>query len=152
RPENNADEIATAHIDAMETLLDAGTSGKRIVLPGGIEAWREFESLVFRRVDAGARPAGYSRELGPRSASVEAGGVVLAIRRGLSSDELPELLEEARRARKEGGQDWLFAALDDEALPSDLVVRPRRPGERSLVLRHRQTIKLKKLMIDHRIP
>jgi tRNA(Ile)-lysidine synthase len=33
-----------------------------------------------------------------------------------------------------------------------LAVRPRRPGERAHVLGQKKTIKLKNLMIDHRIP
>ncbi|PYT10319.1 MAG: hypothetical protein DMF60_00485 [Acidobacteria bacterium] len=33
-----------------------------------------------------------------------------------------------------------------------MIIRPRLPGEKAHVIGHRQLIKLKNLMIDHRIP
>ena len=148
-------EIGRSHVTAVEQLLENGASGKRVRLPGGLEVWREFELLVFKQVSvATAKKAvtGYVYQLGRSRLQVDAGGITLAMRRGLSSADRPGLIEEARHTRKEGQRDWVFAALDDDALPAMLVVRPRQPGERGLVLGHQQTIKLKKLMIDHKIP
>jgi tRNA(Ile)-lysidine synthetase-like protein len=46
----------------------------------------------------------------------------------------------------------MMAVLDDDALPAKLIVCPRPRGARARVAGHDQTIKLKKLMIDHTIP
>jgi tRNA(Ile)-lysidine synthetase-like protein len=62
------------------------------------------------------------------------------------------LLGQAKQLREERGRDWTVAVLDDAALPVRLIVRPRPRGARARVAGHRQTIKLKKLMIDHTIP
>src|SRR5262249_44822516 len=101
--------------------------------------------------DSEAQP-GYSFELSALQPRVDARGITLMLKRGLSPSELPSLIQDARRNRLEGSRDWLFAALDDEKLPPALIVRPRLRGERGQVLHHAKTIKLKKLMIDHKIP
>ena len=62
------------------------------------------------------------------------------------------MIEQAQLEAKRIGRDWMSVALDDDALPESLVIRPRLPGERAQVIGHRQLIKLKNLMIDHRIP
>ena len=54
--------------------------------------------------------------------------------------------------RQLAGRDWMSVALDDRALPEELVIRPRLRGQRAHVFGQRKTIKLKNLMIDHRIP
>jgi len=61
-------------------------------------------------------------------------------------------LDQAKRLKKLVGNDWMMAALDRSLLPGRLIVRPRRKGERAHVAGQRGTKKLKKLMIDHRIP
>jgi tRNA(Ile)-lysidine synthetase-like protein len=65
---------------------------------------------------------------------------------------LNSVVERTRQAKLGGGKDWLTVALDGRILPLHLVIRPRLSGERAHVLGRRQTIKLKNLMIDHRIP
>ena len=46
----------------------------------------------------------------------------------------------------------MIVALDERALPDQLVIRPRRAGARAHVTGQRKIKKLKNLMIDHRIP
>ncbi|HJQ22623.1 MAG TPA: tRNA lysidine(34) synthetase TilS [Blastocatellia bacterium] len=142
--------ITAKHIAAAQTLLDEGMSGKRVRLPGNLEAWREFDALVFKRQ---AQAVGdYAFELSAARPEIEVGGLRLMIERGLSASRLPSLIEQAARLKAERGRDWLMAILDDEALPARLLVRPRPPGARAGLAGRGKTIKLKKLMIDHTIP
>ena len=48
-------DVSFEHIEAVRRLLEPGKSGKFVEIPGGLEAAREFDRLVFRRV-AKARP------------------------------------------------------------------------------------------------
>jgi tRNA(Ile)-lysidine synthase len=161
-------EIVSAHIRSAERLLEENMSGARISLPGGLAIWREFDSLVIAcRVEhstAGEATAqagelqtselsvAHLGELSIARPSLEAGGLLLTIERNQPPGLLEALLEQARRDKDATGRDWLFAVADDEFLPERLLVRPRRAGEQALVQGHRKTKKLKKLMIDHRIP
>lgn len=143
-------EITAKHVAAVSNLLETGASGKRLQLPGGLEVWRELETLIFKWSDPSA--GGYLLELRAARAQIEAGGLGLAIERGLPASQLPVLLDQAQRLVEQRRRNWLMAILDDEALSAVLIVRPRRRGERVRVSGHRKTIKLKKLMIDHTIP
>ena len=145
------EEITSTHIAAVERLLANRMSGKRIELPCGLAVWREFDRLVFIRLTDTGRAA-ESGELSVASPQVEAGGFSLTLERGQPARMLKTVIEQAEREKQASGQDWLVAALDDEAMPDRLVVRPRRPQERALVAGQRKIKKLKNLMIDHRIP
>jgi tRNA(Ile)-lysidine synthase len=48
-------DVSFEHIEAVRRLLEPGKSGRFVEIPGGLEAAREFDRLVFRRV-AGVRP------------------------------------------------------------------------------------------------
>jgi tRNA(Ile)-lysidine synthase len=143
-------EITAKHVAAVSRLLEKGASGKRLQLPGGLEVWRELETIIFKWDDRSA--GNYLLELSAAPAQVEAGGLGLAIERGLPASQLPALLDQAQRLVEQRRRDWLMAILDDEALSAVLIVRPRRRGQRVRVSGHCKTIKLKKLMIDHTIP
>jgi tRNA(Ile)-lysidine synthetase-like protein len=148
-------EISAKHVAAVQSLLDEQTSGKRLQLPGGLEVWREFEAIIFKRIDEGVSELaarGYAFELSAAHSQVEAGGLLLTIERGQPVGQLSSLLDQAQGMKKRRGRDWLMAVLDDDALPAALIVRPRQRGARARVSGHRKTIKLKKLMIDHTIP
>jgi tRNA(Ile)-lysidine synthase len=128
-------QIESKHVTAVEELLVGRRSGARIDLPGGIEAWREFDLLVFK----------------PR-APVEAGGVEVSIERGRPGHLREASIAEARRDAASSGRDWIVVVLDDMALPENLVVRNRMKGERAHVCGQRKSKRLKNLMIDHKIP
>ena len=149
--ESQGEEITSTHIAAVERLLANRMSGKRIELPCGLTIWREFDRLVFTRLTDAGRAA-ESGELSVASPQVEAGGFNLTLERGQPGPMLESVIEQARREKRGGGQDWLVAALNDEIIPDLLVVRPRRPQERALVVGQRKIKKLKNLMIDHKIP
>jgi tRNA(Ile)-lysidine synthase len=145
-------ELTATHIAAVEPLLDAGTSGHRLTLPDGLEVWREFDAIVFRVVADDASGVKYEVALSRQHARVEAGGLMLMLERGKPFHLLESLLEQARREKQTSQRDWLIVVLDDGLLPSRLLVRPRRAGERAHVCGQQKIKKLKNLMIGHKIP
>ena len=144
-------EVTSAHVAAVEALLKEGASGSHICLPCSLEVWRDFNAIVFRPV-APIKDKLYRSSISVASPHTEAGEFAFNLRRGLPVELLNSVMEDTKLEKHRTGHDWMTVALDDRALPEDLVIRPRIPGERSLVLGKRRTIKLKNLMIDHRIP
>jgi tRNA(Ile)-lysidine synthase len=149
---DDAGEVTSAHVAAVEGLLAANASGKHIALPCSLEVWREFDALVIKPVARALKKAPYQSAISSASPDAEAGGFAFTLQRGLPIEMLNPVIEETRRAKQLAGRDWMTVALDDRALPEQLVIRPRLRGERAHVIGQRRTIKLKNLMIDHRIP
>jgi tRNA(Ile)-lysidine synthase len=143
-------EVSSVHVASVEALLTREISGKHIALPGSLEAWREFDALVLKR--SGGKESAYHLSINPACSDVEAGGFVVTIQRAVPVELLEAIVEEARAEKELTGRDWMRVAMDDRALPEDLIVRPRQRGERVAVIGRPRTIKLKNLMIDHRIP
>lgn len=164
-PGASAREITSVHVEAVEGLLERGMSGRRVTLPQGLEAWRDFDALVLKdslkgsprnslesRKREALRSSAQACEISCASPSAEAGGLRLTLVCDQPREGLEASLAEARRERERAGRDWMVAVLDAGATPPRLVVRPRLKGERARVLGHRKTKKLKNLMIDHKIP
>jgi len=149
---DDAGEITYAHVAAIEGLLAANASGKHIALPCSLEVWREFDALVFRPVARALKEAPYQSPISSACPDAEAGGFAFTLQRNLPAEMLNSVIEETWREKQLAGRDWMTVALDDRALPEQLVIRPRLRGQRAHVLGQRKTIKLKNLMIDHRIP
>ncbi|HXI90953.1 MAG TPA: tRNA lysidine(34) synthetase TilS [Blastocatellia bacterium] len=147
-----AGEVSFAHVAAVEGLLAANASGKHITLPCSLEVWREFDALVFKPVARALKEAPYQSPISSACPDAQAGGFAFTLQRNLPNEMLNSVIEETRRARQRAGRDWTTVALDDRALPEELVIRPRLRGQRAHVFGQRKTIKLKNLMIDHRIP
>ena len=149
-------EIESKHVTAVEGLLGEQMSGARIDLPGGIEAWREFDLLVFKpRAPVEEEDGEEDDSVRAPSADcsrLEAGGIQVGIERGRPGHLLEASIAEARREAASSGRDWIVAVLDDVALPETLVVRNRMKGERAHVCGQRKSKRLKNLMIDHKIP
>jgi tRNA(Ile)-lysidine synthase len=145
-------QIDSSHVSSVEALLAEGSSGKRITLPGGLCVWREFDNLVFiSTLEGDLQPPAYQFEITAASPLVVAGGFQITLELA-SHQSLEAALNQAKRLKRLAGSDWMMAALDRKSLPARLIVRPRKKGERVLVIGHTKTKKLKKLMIDHRIP
>jgi tRNA(Ile)-lysidine synthase len=147
-------QITSAHVALIEKLLEEKASGNRAELPDGLEVWREFEALVFKSTRPLLLPE-YSAdgcEISQERGRVEAGGLTITIERNVGAELLEEIIERARQEKAATGRDWMVVALDDALLPGRLTARPRRPGETALVTGRRRTIKLKNLMIGHKIP
>jgi tRNA(Ile)-lysidine synthase len=143
-------EIGSVHVDAVAALLTDGASGKRVGLPGLLEVWREYDALVFRRTRNQEAP--YLVTISLEHSAVEAGGFAFVLERGLPAELIGPAIEGVKQEMETTGRNWMSVALDDAKLPYELVIRPRLSGERARVLGQRRTIKLKNLMIDHRIP
>lgn len=148
----HAGEIVSAHVAAVEALLEAGSSGKRIALPGGLKVWREFDALVVKRTSLAVEEQPYRSAISLASPQTEAGGFSFSLSRSLPNDSLKSVIEETQREKERSGRDWMMVALDAAALPDHLIIRARQPGELAHVTGQRKTKKLKNLMIDHRIP
>jgi tRNA(Ile)-lysidine synthase len=141
-------EVTSVHVEAVESLLAQKPSGKHIALPG-LEIWREYDALVIKR---GTIKESYLFTISSEYPAVEAGGFALTLQRGLPAAQLGSLIEGVRQEREKTGRNWMAVALDDRRLADELTIRPRLRGERARILGRQRTIKLKKLMIDHRIP
>jgi tRNA(Ile)-lysidine synthetase-like protein len=162
-------QLTAQQISALEGLLDANKSGKRVEVARGVTAWREFDQLVLlkrvtRESGSGSDPSPRGQvgecssanqaevgEFGPLNAVVDFGGLQIAIDRRGDNTLLAEAMSEANTSR-ERGRDWMIAILDEDALPQRLLVRARLAGERVIVKGRTRTKRLKSLMIDHRIP
>ena len=140
--------IESKHVAAADELLEESRSGSRIELPEDIEAWREFDRIVFKR--RSKKIDDYRYRFDPDHSRIVAGGLRISLKRGEDANLFSSLMEEARRERAE--RDWMMAILDDDILPESLVVRPRYKGERACVKKNTGAKKLKSLMIDHKIP
>ncbi len=55
--------ISFLHIDSLDKLLKKSASGKKICLPSGIEARREYENLILERLPEETRQIEYSYEI-----------------------------------------------------------------------------------------
>jgi tRNA(Ile)-lysidine synthase len=145
-------ELTSKHVTAVEALLMPNSSGKRVSLPGRLEVWREFDALVFKPAPQRCEGASYQTAISSKHPTAEACGLRFTLQRGVPGDELVSVIAETQQEKQRAGLDWMIVALDDQAVPEDLVIRPRLEGERALVIGQRRTKKLKNLMIDHRIP
>jgi tRNA(Ile)-lysidine synthetase-like protein len=145
-----AGEVSATHISAVETLLAPAASGKRILLPGGLEAWREFDALVLRQ--SAFESAGYQIVIRATDVDVQVAGFDFALQRDVPGALFKSVVETTQHEKERTGFDWTAVALTDCTLPDSLIIRPRQSGERAHVVGQRRTIKLKNVMIDHRIP
>ena len=142
-------EIETAHVKAIEPLLEEQASGNRVVLPDGIEVWREFDALVFTCVPNEASFHNYP--INQQEQVIEAGGFRLSVRRQQNRALLKAVIEQTQDLKKRAGRDWMTVALDDSKLSATLRLRTRQAGEKVLVVGQHKIKKLKNLMIDHKI-
>lgn len=147
-----AGEVTSKHVKAVEALLEPDASGKRVILAGRFEVWREFDSLVFKGPMQAAQPGAYRYSISAANPDANAGDFALTLQRGVPGQVLGSVIERTKSEKLRTGLNWMAVALEDRALPGQLIIRPRQPGERALVVGQRRTKKLKTLMIDHRIP
>lgn len=145
-----AGEVSSTHIHAVEGLLKPAASGKRIALPGGLDVWREFDALVLKR--SGVESADYQIAISASDPAVQVAGFDFSLQRAVPGPLFKSVLQTTQCEKARSGFDWTAVALTDSALPECLIIRPRQSGERAHVIGQRRTIKLKNLMIDHRIP
>ena len=129
--------INQRHVEAMVSLCRPEQSGRKIELPGGYLAARQFQSLILSPKGDSPGSFSYALELPGRRRIPEAG---LDIRADLKDrDQLPPNLQSTAHR----------AYLDADRLPDSLTVRSRFPGDRYGGPFQK---KVKRMLIDARIP
>jgi len=145
---SNGGEITSSHVSSVVGLIRGGRSGKHLELPGGIRVWNGGQFVVIDN----QTPGPYEVELTAGGSRVQAGGFRIRLERSLPAILSENLIKAARLDKARTGIDWRMAVLDDSLVPDVLVIRPRLPGERARVIGQPGSNKLKKLMINHKIP
>ena len=147
-------ELSSRHVEQVIHLVTESSSGRRVQLPGGIQAKREFGRLVFSH----ARTAEHSEQRG--STAAEANTYEYVVRfsgQGTTAVSVPELGSRFRLKvidwpvtasdTKRGVQ-----ALDADLLGTPLVLRNWRPGDAYRPCGRRQVRKLKDMFRTGRVP
>ena len=163
-------DMGQAHVDALLSLA-AGEVGRRASLPGGIEAWREYEALCLCRAAQGrARdgglPVGGDCGLpaggdGRVPAGGDCGCKKAAIRESLALRVPGEfVLEDGTRIRL-SLEEWKKEQnipikrytkwLDYDRIEDSLELRTRRPGDYLVIGRDGGRKKLKDYLIDEKV-
>jgi len=134
-------DIALVHVEDMVSALDKG-AGTTVDLPGSLRFTVGYEESWLYRVGAKTCP------LAPLE-GVHALSVPGETR--LDGWEVRARLRDVRE-----GEVWskqgLVADFDFDRIGSDLVVRPRLPGDRFVPLGMQQSKKLQDFMVDVKIP
>jgi tRNA(Ile)-lysidine synthase len=135
-------QLGAAHVDTVLDLAREGRAGSTISLPGGVEARRTRDEIVFR--------AKADEELG------KAGGAARNFEYNidkLNGDKEIEIVEIGCVLRlrvidwpRQRGETSNEAVLDRDRLRFPLVLRNWRPGDRLRPLGHRGAHKLKSLL------
>lgn len=143
-------DILSEHIDGVSKLIDK-QSGKRINLPYGVEAYRQFETICLRK----------EKKAVEREVFLEVTG-----------DELASCKEdrESREINLPGGEKFIFhiygrtskkdeiikktytKQLDYDKIKNGFSIRKRMPGDFLTVDSEGHRKKLKKYLIDEKIP
>lgn len=127
------------HIRSVEDLLRQSASGKKLILPQGIQVRKEYDRLIFAKKNAFQKMARFDYVM-------DIPGAVIIKERGLKVS--------ASMVRKSGidlsARDKIY--LDFERIKQPLRIRNRRNGDwfQPLGMNGRQ--KLKDFFIDHKIP
>lgn len=131
--------ITFLHINSINNLLQNSESGKKLCLPFGIEARREYENLILERVKDCAKHMEY---LYPAEIP---GSIYLAERNLTVRFQLVEKNKFIPNVKNKN-----YFDLDKIRFP--LVLRNRRDGDWFQPLGMAGRKKLKSLFIDHKIP
>jgi tRNA(Ile)-lysidine synthase len=136
-------QITAAHWQALERLITQSQSGRRTDLPGGWQVVREFDWLRLLKANA-ARPPEVTPVALPAGTAVQFGDYEFCLQHNLPN-------EEAKLALANWPRGWAALLREGSALEV-LRLRTRQPGD-AYVPRGRQgAIKLKNLLIRHKIP
>ena len=135
--------IGTVHLAAIEALIVGGQSGGRVDLPGDFSVSRQFEDLVLERTsdlpDITPIPIPLIE-----GTEVVFGSYRLILLRGLHRKEAKEVMD-----RGGNGEVALLGECDQLG---DLHLRTRIEGDTYEPEGAERPVRLKKLMIRHRIP
>ncbi|MCA1961774.1 MAG: tRNA lysidine(34) synthetase TilS [Desulfomonile sp.] len=130
------------HVDAILNLLRSGNPSARLTLPGGLFLVREYGRMYLgNRV---IEPTLASWELpvfGPGTLEVPDAGVALRFRIIEDNREVPRFLDGRRTV-----------VFDADVVPFPLTIRSPRPGDRFRPWGMEGTRRLKKVLIDLKVP
>ena len=130
--------IVSSHIESALALCRERQGGRRIRLPGGSAAVRQFDKLLILKREPAVSPA-FSYELTlPGSCRVAEAGLIF--RAAMCSTPDRQTIKDMCVTR---------AFLEQALLPGILTIRSRAPGDRYGGEGHR---KVKKMLIDQKIP
>jgi tRNA(Ile)-lysidine synthase len=131
--------ISFSHVTSLEDLVRKNESGRRAALPFGMEAERRYDDLIVKR--------GKSADaLKPFAYELKIPGSIFVPERNLSVR-----LKKVAKAQT----DWSSgqrAYLDGDRIQGRLVIRNRREGDWIEPLGMTGRKKIKKLLIDQKIP
>lgn len=133
--------LTCAHIEAIAALTGRTGSGKRIPLPGGLIARREYEHLVIGIPDAPAAPFHALVDQLPADIVLPAGVRVL-IRR-ITLDDTSVL-------KRPAAGDTLHLSADSISMP--LIIRSWAPGDRIQPFGSTISKKVKAVFAEHKVP
>lgn len=132
--------ITHRHITSIYRLATEAQSGQRAILPGNIEARREFDWLIVGAQSAGQKPVEYSYTFCP-PAEIELPQVGLALQFKIVEGEA---LQRAYNKKE-------CVCLDAGRLAGELELRNWRPGDRFEPVGARKPLKLKELFRQQRV-
>jgi len=133
------------HVERVRKFIYTGSTGKKLVLPGGAAAYKTYGSVIFLKEDFGKKKEGirYRREITVPGTTLipEAGAVLKAD--VLNAGEL--------------GKQYLFsppetAFMDFKKLELPLFARPRTDGDSYSPLGLKGRKKIKDILIDAKVP
>lgn len=133
-----------------------GQSGRRLILPGGVTAFRENDNLIIKTGLSSRRDQEFApREVPiPGEMIIQETGVKIIVRqypRPQSIDfKAPVDLKQYWETFPEGG--GLKEYLDRDRIAAPLMVRSRLPGDRYRPLAMPGNRKIKDILIDEKVP
>jgi tRNA(Ile)-lysidine synthase len=132
--------ITHRHLEAILRLARSAQSGRRVVLPGNVEARRDFDWLVIAPLSGAKAGAEYAFAVTPPAdISLPSHGIRVHLKIVGA--------EGAGRAYNHNER----VLLDAGKLAGELVLRSWRPGDRYHPLGSRKSLKLKELFRERRI-
>ena len=136
--------ITQATIDGLRRLAHEGQSGKRLPLPQGLEARKEFEWLVIARSSPVAPSPGFAYSLNP-PAEIPIPALALTLRFRIVEMTDAKTTEGVYTSAQ---GTW----LDADKLGASLILRSWQPGDRLCPSGSRRPLKLKEVFQRRRIP
>jgi tRNA(Ile)-lysidine synthase len=139
----NSGQLSSAHVDAVLRLAQQPDSGKRLLLPGGVEVRRERDALVFR--------AATEKSAGKKSPRPQNSSQIV----NLSDHPIDVPLLEQSCCLRFTVIDWppegretnvIGAVLDRGRICLPLLVRNWQPGDSMKPLGHQKPHKLSRLL------
>jgi len=143
-----AGQLGAKHVEAVLELARSGQNGSSLALPGGVEARKERDALVFHAVE---EVKGQSSESGHREYEYK-----IDLAKGSAEVNVAELgcvfrLRVIDWPPKRGETSSHGAVLDRDRLRFPMLLRNWRPGDRLRPEGHRNDHKLKRLLNEKHV-